>query len=96
MCVCVYETNLVGWPLTLSSEKFVEVQVAPKPVTGIELITCKRAPKPVTPYTLRVPWPVMSWSIKAPPEQKRCLSDKLVVLVMTAATATLLRRPRYR
>ena len=48
MCVCVYENNLFGWPLTLSSEEFVEVQVAPKPVTGMELITCKGGPKPVT------------------------------------------------
>ena len=49
VCVCVYETNLFGWPLTLSNEEFVEIQVAPKPVTGIELITCQGGPKPVTP-----------------------------------------------
>ena len=41
MCVCVCENNLSGWPLTLSNEEFVEVQVAPKPVSGMELITCK-------------------------------------------------------
>ena len=56
MCECVYDTNLFGWPLTRSSEEFVGVQVAPKPVTGIKLITCPRAPKLVTPYALRVPY----------------------------------------
>ena len=42
------ENNLFGWPLTLSSEEFVEVLVAPKPVSGMELITCTGGPKPVT------------------------------------------------
>ena len=46
--VCVYDTNLFGWPLPLNREGFMEIQVARQPVTGIELITCTGAPKPVT------------------------------------------------
>ena len=42
ICVCcVYVNNLFDWPLTLNSDEFVDIQVAPKPVSGMELITCQ-------------------------------------------------------
>ena len=44
ICVCcVYVNNLFDCPLTLNSDEFVDIQVAPKPVSGMELITCQGA-----------------------------------------------------